>query len=295
MKPEQKIREALKKEVPEMPEDVSGRFDRALEDVVAHGRTFGRYRIGKSIAVAAVTAFLVVFVLLPNTSADVSYAMQELPLIGGIVRVTTIYKKQAQDEYHFEDVKTPKIEGSEELEAPVEHINEDVEALTSRVIEEYEKSLEGMPEAHTGLMIDYEILTNNDRWFTMKLMVYHAAGSSMVEYYFYHIDKDSGELVTLSDLFDEGFDYVTIFSEEVKRQMHQRMEEDPSLYYWIAGEAEHGWGLDQIDPEQNFYLDADGNLVLVFGKYDVAPGYMGTPEFTIPAEMFQEGMAITWD
>ena len=42
----------------------------------------------------------------------------------------------------------------------------------------------------------------------------------------------------------------------------------------------------------NFYFDADGNLVLVFEKYEVAPGYMGTPEFTIPKEIFNEKMVL---
>ena len=62
--------------------------------------------------------------------------------------------------------------------------------------------------------------------------------------------------------------------------------------YWIYGEEEYGWGLDRIDPDQNFYFDADGNLVLVFEKYEVAPGYMGTPEFTIPREIFNEKMVL---
>lgn len=178
------------------------------------------------------------------------------------------------------------------MQEPVESINEDVDALVSRVMAEYEKSIADIPDAHTGLMIDYEILTNNEHWFTMKLMIYHAAGSSAVEYHFYHIDKDNGQLVTLSDLFDKDFDYVSIFSEEVKNQMRQRMAADENQAYWIHGEEEYDWGLDRIDPDQNFYFDADGNLVLVFEKYEVAPGYMGTPEFTIPKEIFNEKMVL---
>lgn len=58
--------------------------------------------------------------------------------------------------------------------------------------------------------------------------------------------------------------------------------------YWIYPYSEYNWGLDRIDPDQNFYFDAQGNLVLVFGKYDVAPGYMGTPEFTIPRDMWED-------
>lgn len=290
MKPDEEIKKALREGAPSMPRDMSERFDQTLFELTEKKRPRRRRNVLRPVAASVVTAFVMVFVLLPNLSANVSYAMQDLPLIGGIVKITSVYKKKVDSENHYEDVETPTLDSSDELKKPTDQINEDVEKLTSQVMEEYEKSIADMPDAHTGLMIDYEIVTNNSRWFTMKLMVYHAAGSSMVEYYFYHIDKETGKLVTLSDLFDEDYDYVSAFSENVKEQMHQRMEEDPNLIYWISSESEYGWGLDRIDPDQNFYFDSQENLILVFGKYEVAPGYMGTPEFTVPTELWQTYM-----
>lgn len=287
-----RISEELKKSAPTIPPEVSRRFDSTLKELTSGKRSFRRRRRWQPVFASAVTAFVLVFFLLPNVSADVSYAMQDLPVIGDIIRITSVYKKQTGDEYHFEDIQAPELEGSGQMQEPVESINEDVDALVSRVMTEYENGIADIPDAHTGLMIDYEILTNNEHWFTMKLMIYHAAGSSAVEYHFYHIDKDNGQLVTLSDLFDKDFDYVSIFSEEVKNQMRQRMAADENQAYWIHGEEEYDWGLDRIDPDQNFYFDADGNLVLVFEKYEVAPGYMGTPEFTIPKEIFNEKMVL---
>lgn len=287
MKPDEKIRKALRESAPPMPEEMSKRFDQTLSELAEKKRPRRRYKLLRPVAAGVVTAFVLVFLLLPNVSANVSYAMQDLPLIGGIVKITSIYKKQADSNYHFEDVKTPRLDSSQDLKAPTDQINEEVEKLASEVMEEYEKSIANLPDAHTGLMIDYDIVTNSSRWFTMKLMVYHAAGSSMVEYHFYHIDKDTGELVTLSDLFQKDYDYVTAFSENIKAQMRQRMAEEENQTYWIYPEAEYDWGFDKIDPDQNFYFDGQGNLVLVFGKYDVAPGYMGTPEFTIPKELWK--------
>ena len=286
-KRDERIRKALRESAPSMPKDMSERFDATLRELAEQKRPRRRGRVLRPVIVGAITAFVMVFFLLPNMSADVSYAMQELPLIGGIVRVTTVYKKQAESEKHFEDITTPKLEGSEELKNPTDQINEDVEKLTAKVMEEYESGIEGMPDAHTGLVIDYQILTNNDQWFTMKLMIYYAAGSSTVEYRFYHIDKESGQLVTLSDLFSEDYDYETVFSENVKEQMRQRMADDANQIYWIYPEAEYDWGFERIDPDQNFYFDDQGNLVLVFDKYEVAPGYMGTPEFTIQKDLWE--------
>ena len=288
MKTDEKIRRVLREGAPSMPEEMSNRFDRTLVELAAKKRPHRRYRLLRPVMAGAVTAFVLIFFLLPNMSANVSYAMQELPLIGGIVKITSIYKKQEEGEYQFEDIKTPQLDSSSELKVPTDQINEDVEKLTAAVMEEYEKSIADIPDAHTGLMIDYEIVTNNSHWFTMRLMVYHASGSSMVEYYFYHINKDTGELVTLSDLFQKDYDYVTAFSENVKDQMRRRMASDENQLYWIYPYSEYNWGLDRIDPDQNFYFDAQVYLVLVLGKYDVSPGYMGTPEFTIPRDMWED-------
>ena len=33
---------------------------------------------------------------------------------------------------------------------------------------------------------------------------------------------------------------------------------------------------------ESFYFDESGQLVIAFNEYDVAPGYMGAVDFTIP-------------
>ena len=81
--------------------------------------------------------------------------------------------------------------------------------------------------------------------------------------------------MTLADLFAAGSDYVSALSAEVLRQMQQRMQEDETAAYFPEE-------LTAISPEQNFYWNADGNLVLVFDEYTIAAGFMGMPEFVIP-------------
>jgi len=34
-----------------------------------------------------------------------------------------------------------------------------------------------------------------------------------------------------------------------------------------------------IDPDQDFWISENGQLVIVFAEYEVAPGSMGAPEF----------------
>ena len=38
----------------------------------------------------------------------------------------------------------------------------------------------------------------------------------------------------------------------------------------------------KIDKNQNFYINNNGEIVISFDEYEVAPGYMGVVEFTIP-------------
>ena len=72
--------------------------------------------------------------------------------------------------------------------------------------------------------------------------------------------------------------------------MALRHRENPNMVYWTEEESKINVAFRQIAEDQNFYFNADGDLVIVFGKYEVAPGYMGCPEFTIPLQVYEEGL-----
>ena len=73
----------------------------------------------------------------------------------------------------------------------------------------------------------------------------------------------------------------TALTAEVLRQMEEQMARSEEVVYFPEE-------LTAISPDQNFYLDENGNIVLVFDEYTVAPGSMGMPEFTIPASVVQD-------
>lgn len=282
-----RFKRAMKKDVPPMPTDMAARFDDTIATFQGHT---SKRRTSVWILRFAVFV-LVIFLALPNVSPTIAYAMQEIPIIGDIVKVFTVYKLDKRDDKHYQDIEIPQINAAGGNNAAVDYINADVDALTKVVIEEYEAAVEKFPDAHMGLLIDYEVATNTADWFTLRLMVYRDAGSSMVEYYFYHIDKHKGTLVTLSDLFKEDYDYQEILSAEIKAQMRKQNAENPNMVYWLDEDNGINYVFEEITENQNFYFGADGNLVIVFGKYEVAPGYMGCPEFVIPASVYAGGMA----
>ena len=41
-------------------------------------------------------------------------------------------------------------------------------------------------------------------------------------------------------------------------------------------------GFTTIGSDQEFYINEAGNPVVVFEKYEIAPGYMGALEYEIP-------------
>ena len=280
------FRERLKQDVPKMPSQMAERFD----DTVASFQNAPRRKNSAFRAVRLAGAILVfALFVLPNLNPTFSHAMQEIPVLGKIIRVFSIYKEEDTSGNHYIDVNIPQVEDSERNSQALDYVNADVETLTKKVMDEYYSVAADLPDAHTGLVIDYDVLTNTSQWFTLRLMVYRDAGSSSVKYYFYHIDKQNGTLSQLSDLFRQDFDYQTAISEEILTQMSRRHQENPNMVYW-NGESNFSDPFRKIAENQNFYFNTNGDLVIVFEKYEVAPGYMGCPEFIIPLEVYEKGL-----
>ena len=142
--------------------------------------------------------------------------------------------------------------------------------------EETEQTLTGTLDEVKDFMF---VVTDTDEWFTLRVDAVEIQASGYEFSRFYHIDKVGDRVVTLKDLFREDADYVTALSDEVRRQMEEQMAENAEVSYFPEE-------FTAIDPEQNFYWAADGSLVLAFDEYTIAPGSMGMPEFTIPAEVY---------
>ncbi len=241
----------------------------------------------------AALAGLAVFFLLPNISASAAEAMSELPVIGPIVDVITIRNYFYDDGYHRSRIDIPQVEletqaEDSSLSDSVSTINSDVQAMTDRLIAEFEADCASLGDsAHTELSVSYQVITNNDAWFTLQILVYRGSGSGSQTYYYYHIDKQSGQIVQLSDLFRAGSDYQSVISNEILRQMKAQMAADENITYWVDTQYE-GMDFHSITPDQNFFFSEDGNLVIQFDEYEVAPGSMGCPQFEISRSVYEE-------
>lgn len=93
----------------------------------------------------------------------------------------------------------------------------------------------------------------------------------------YTIDKEKEKLLTLKDLFVEGYSYSDVINKNIKEEINKNPEN-----YFNSGSDFKG-----INENQNFYIEGD-NLVIYYQLYDIAPYVFGIPEFKMPLKLFGE-------
>ena len=168
-------------------------------------------------------------------------------------------------------------------EEGMQAVNQDMEATVDELIRQFEDTLS--EEGYHGLHVSQEIVTDNAQYYTVKLSVLETEASGYEHNQFYTIEKQTGNVVTLSDLFAEESDYLSVISENIKNQMREQMAADEEVKYFLDDEDMPEFNFQGITEQTNFYFNENGELVIAFDEYEVAPGYMGAPEFVIPPEV----------
>lgn len=252
---------------------------------------------GKVIAgaVAAAAAFVI---LLPNLSMSVAHAWEKLPVLSTIVKVVVWRDYHVEEGRYEADVSVPKVtvepeDGADEavkeqLKQSADQINASVKEMTDQIIAEFEAGLENDPEMYgaDSIHVGHEVVTDNDRYFSMKVWVLEVMGSGYEQDHYYTIDRSTGKILTLADLFADD-SYIETISEEIKRQMAEQMAADENVYYWLNDQDVPEWNFKQIPEDQSFYISNDGTLVICFNEGDVAPMYMGCVSFEMPKTIWQ--------
>lgn len=265
----------------------------------------------------AVAAAAVVMIALPNTNMQIAHAMENIPLLGGFFRLVTVRQYNYNDENHDAEVELAQINYGEDAgegasvgevaaapegtaagsvegvgqeaavanlsEDGVEAVNQDMEATVEELIRQFEDTLS--EEGYHGLHVSQEVVTDNDRYYTVKLSVLETEASGYEHNQFYTIDKQTGNVVTLEDLFAEGSDYISAISENIKTQMKEQMAADEGVIYFLDNDDMPEFNFQGITEQTNFYFNEKDELVIAFDEYEVAPGSMGAPEFVIPQEV----------
>ena len=276
-------------------------------------------RVRRRSAWTAAAAAVIVLIALPNTNIQIAHAMENIPLLGGFFRLVTVRQYNYSDENHDAEVELAQINYGEDAgegasvgevaaapegtaagnvegasdgqeaavanlsEDGVEAVNQDMEATVEELIRQFEDTLS--EEGYHGLHVTQEVVTDNALYYTVKLSALETEASGYEHNQFYTIAKQTGNVVTLEDLFAEGSDYISAISENIKTQMKEQMAADEGVIYFLDNDDMPEFNFQGITEQTNFYFNEKNELVIAFDEYEVAPGSMGAPEFVIPQEV----------
>lgn len=251
-------------------------------------RTFKVNRRKKSLQRVMSTAAVVMLLLLGSANINESFAtaISEIPVLGNIVKVLNFRFETIDNENIHVNVQTPVITGLDN-EVLENSLNEKYYEENKALYDEFIANM-GVVEAvggHMGFDSGYEVKTDTDEILSIGRYYVNTVGSSSTTFSFDTIDKIEGIMITLPSLFKDQT-YVETISKYLVEKMEADMKADSDKIYWVGEDDIEAF--KQINEDQNFYITAEGKLIISFDKYEIAPGYMGTLEFEIPTEIISD-------
>ena len=174
---------------------------------------------------------------------------------------------------------TPDTPGEENGQG---EMNQEIQDYLARMEEVFWWYVARKYNGYVGQDTTYQVLRNDGRLLSIRFDTTLNVGGSVQYSRCITLDKQRDAVLELADLFAPGSDYVAVISGEILAQMTRQVEAGLADYFIPGGIWSDEECFQSIAEDQNFYLDGDGRLVIVFDEYEVAPGSMGMPEFTIP-------------
>lgn len=244
-----------------------------------------KWVLGATAAAALFTASL-------NMSPAMAKTLGEVPVLGSVIEVLTFVQYETDKDTYSAAIDVPQITGeSDEIRA----LNEKYAAEGKALYEQFQQDMKGMEQAdggHLGVDSGYIVATDTEQLLSIGRYVVETVGSSSTVMQYDTIDKQKEIILTLPSLFKDER-YISVISDYVIGKMQEEMlATNQEKIYWVKGggkpDEEVIDAFTSIRPDQNFYITEDHKLVIVFDKYEVAPGYMGVVEFEIPTELIKD-------
>lgn len=281
----------------EIPEELTAKVNRALKAGGAGqtgdggrrqaDRGSGRAYTGRHrgwMTAAAIAVVLACFTTGLNTSQAFAAAAANIPVIGAVSRVLTFRTYDRADQDQSIHMEIPQIQAEDEANRQIERLMEQYRAEAEARIAEYKEAFlaTGGTEAEfaqKGIRVDagYEVKYESEDKLSLMITANENWSNAYGVRYIYNLDLATGNEITLKDLL--GQDYKEIADRSIRRQMKERMEADGNLVYWDGTDGISGY--EGVDENTQFYLNAKGIPVVIFEKYEIAPGAFGPQEFEI--------------
>lgn len=245
-----------------------------------------KYNIINRVGLIA-AGLIAIFIIPLNLNQAYAETLSQIPIIGDLSKLFTFREYQFEDEIQYVDVKIPQFsnEGKTDLEKRVNEeivktINEEVENSKQRAKEYYDAFIEtgGKPEEFMKreIEVNYEIKCVSDKYVSFIINKWETWANAYCQQYFYNLDIETGRELTLKDLL--GNDYKEIIMKSINNTI-ANWNEEQKFYLFDEVNIE-----DLINENTKFYLNDQKQVVIVFGKYEIAAGAAGIIEFPITNE-----------
>lgn len=279
-------------EIP-IPKELAGRVQEAIE--ISTARRIEKQKViqmqrrrafVKSVGAAA--AVVLTFTTVINTNTAFAEAVSKVPVIREISRVLTF---KVSDEGNKEiSIEVPTIEMIEsDTNGLADSINKEIHDRCQQYVEdslkdakEYKKAFlatggtEEEWKAHNlEIKVWYDVKSQSADYLSFAVGGSESWNAAHDETRYYTIDLRTEQPATLKDLLGEN--YIETVNASIKSQMETR-ELANDQPFWTPQQG----GFTTITDETKFYINEAGNPVIVFDKYEIAPGAAGVIEFEIP-------------
>ncbi len=265
-----------------VPDKLSQDVENTIDDYLGYKT---KNSIWKKVSCIA-ASFLLVFVVSINTIDVFAENVLKIPVIGNVAKIFTIQHYIKQDDTKLVEADYPIIAntGNTELE---NRINKEINDKLDTIIAEAEQKAAEYKEAYYSTLeegqedlfspmeikVDYDIKFSSDEMLSFIIYKWESYSSFQEENIYYNIDLTTGRNITLEDML--GKNYIDLANKQILSQIEERKKDENNMYF------EDELKFKTIQSNQDFYINENGNVVIVFQKYEIAPGYMGKQEFEI--------------
>lgn len=186
------------------------------------------------------------------------------------------------------EISVPQVSGmaseveQDELNAHFLKTKDEMIAEYEQNVEFAKQSIEEGGEPHFGYKYFWEAVTDSDDYFVFRTTWFLAAGSSTSLNEYWNLDKKTGKLLDFDIDAVTSLEQMAAIREQIFAKMKEVTESGEGMYWTDDDSLDIALG--QVRYLNHWYYNEDGDLVITFDKYEIAPGAMGSPEFVISAE-----------
>lgn len=248
--------------------------------------SFARSRRMLTRLSASAAAVVLVFSLGVNLSPAFADAVRDVPVLGSIAEVVTLKNYFEQKDNVSYSVRQPAI-ADDQGQVQDDVVNQQIQQAIDTYLADAQQRIEEYKEAYlaTGgteeeflsrniqVQVDYQVFSQTEDTLSFALYMDENWVNSYGIVKYYNLDLQTGQPLTLQDLL--GDDWQSMVNEEIAAQIQQQEQE--GVPYLIDESTFSG-----VTDQTKFYINDQHQIVIVFDKYEIAPGSSGRPEFVLP-------------